>query len=195
VGQGEATTGVESLPENISDAELVAALKQRDERAVLQAYRKYSDAIYRYAYYQVGNAHLAEDVVADVFLRMIEKIDGYSYQGVPFSAWLYRIAHNLIADHFRLSGKMNSLLANPELHEKPDDPATVVETRMTVERLYDALSHLTEEQRQVIVLKFIEDYDNSQVAAILGKNEGAVKSLQHRALDALRRLLFSGESA
>ncbi|MDA8189354.1 MAG: sigma-70 family RNA polymerase sigma factor [Dehalococcoidales bacterium] len=176
-----------------SDVELITGLKRHDENAVLEAYRRYSDAIYRYVYYQVGDVHLAEDIVSEVFLRMIEKIGSYSYQGVPFSAWLYRIAHNLIADHYRGLNKHNGILMNMKINATMPDPAHIAESRLTIEQLQEAMRCLTEEQRRVVLLKFVEDMDNRQVAEVLGKSEGAIKSLQHRALEALRRLLSRGE--
>lgn len=176
----------------VGDGELVAALQRHDQDAVLTVYRRYVDAIYRYAYYQVGDAAMAEDVVSEVFLRMLEKIESYRYQGIPLSAWLYRIAHNLITDHFRAMGKRDGGNDHDSIVAALPDPARVVETRLTVEQLRQALCSLTEEQRQVVLLKFVEDLDNRHVATILGKSEGAIKSLQHRALDALRRLLARG---
>ncbi len=175
------------------DLDLVTGLKRQDQEAVLQAYRKYADAIFRYAYYQVKDTHLAEDIVSEVFLRMLEKIGTYSYQGVPFSAWLYRIAHNLIVDHFRSQNKLNGTLDGLEIAATMGNPAAIAESRLTVEQLQRALGCLTEEQRRVVLLKFVEDMDNQQVAEVLGKSEGAIKSLQHRALDTLRRMLSKVE--
>ncbi|MCL5962119.1 MAG: sigma-70 family RNA polymerase sigma factor [Chloroflexi bacterium] len=192
---GIALASAESGPcdEKAGDSELVAALKRRDQGAVIEAYRRYSNALYRYAYYQVGDAHQAEDIVSEVFLRMMDKIDSYSYQGVPFSAWLYRIAHNLSADYFRGLNRRNGVLVEMRHRTTAPDPAMIAESRLTIEHLQQALESLTEEQRRVVILKFVEDMDNRQVAVILGKSEGSIKSLQHRALGALRRLLARGE--
>lgn len=187
-----AQSSMDQASDAAADVALISALKSHDQEAVILAYQKYADAIYRYSYYQVGDVHVAEDIVSEVFVRMIEKIHTFNYQGVPFSAWLYRIAHNLIADHFRGLQKRRGFVATEQLAAAFGDPAHITESRLSVEQLGKALAELTEEQRLVVILKFVEDLDNHQVAVILGKTEGAVKSLQHRALDALRRVLSRG---
>ncbi len=173
------------------DAEqaLICGLKARDAAAIRQVYRLYADAIYRFALYQLGDQAAAEDVVGEVFLRMLSTIDRYEYRGVPLQAYLYRIARNLIVDQQRRQGRFASLDAPPERLALSQNPAQLAEQRLAWEDLRHALRELTEEQRQVVLLKFVEDLDNKQVAEIMGKNEGSVKSLQHRALGALRRIL------
>ena len=172
-----------------AEAELIARLKAYDEAAIRQVYRLHADGIYRYALYQSGDPSLAEDVAGEVFARMIESIGSYTYRGAPFSAWLYRVARNLVIDHQRRGARLKPLEAADEARTLADNPVELAERQLTWEELRIAMSELTDEQRQVVVLKFIENLDNAEVAEIIGKSEGSVKSLQHRALRTLRRLL------
>lgn len=172
-----------------AEADLVARLKACDEAAIRQVYRQYADAIYRYALYQGGDEHLAEDVAGEVFVRMLESIGTYTYRGTPISAWLYRIARNLVIDQQRRGNRLKPLDQVEHTDFVSDNPVDLAERRLGWEELRSALSELTDEQRDVVVLKFVEDLQNQQVAAIVGKNEGSVKALQHRALRSLRRVL------
>lgn len=164
---------------------LVERLKGGDADAAAALYRLYADQVYRYVYYQTRDADLAADLTSEVFLRMLEHIGRYSHRGVPFRAWLFKIAHNLVVDHFRERGRFAPAEGLPDETGtgEPDPPG------LDRDQLAEALARLTAEQRQVVLLRFIEDLDIKEVAAILGKTEGAVKALQHRALAALRRLL------
>jgi RNA polymerase sigma-70 factor, ECF subfamily len=157
--------------------------------AIRHVYRLYADAIYRYALYQSGNPTLAEDVAGEVFVRMMESIGTYSYRGAPLSAWLYRIARNLVIDQQRRGRRLRPLEQVEQTRFVSDNPVDLAEQRLGWEELRSALGELTDEQRQVIILKFVEDLQNHEVAEIVGKNEGSVKSLQHRALRNLRRAL------
>lgn len=175
-----------------SEAELVARLKRYDESAIRQVYRLHADGIYRFALYQLGDTALAEDITGEVFTRMMEAIGGYTYRGTPITAWLYRIARNLIVDHQRRGNRIRPLEdADPDLVVS-DNPVDLAERRLTWDELSAMLNRLTEEQRQVVILKFIENLDNREIAEIVGKTEGSVKALQHRALRSLRRLLERG---
>ena len=172
-----------------AEAELVARLKTYDEQAIRQVYRTYADAIYRYALYQSGDPLLAEDVAGEVFVRMMESIGNFTYRGAPISAWLYRIARNLVVDHQRRGNRLKPLDQVEHTRFVSDNPVELAEKRLGWEELRTALSELTDEQRQVIILKFVENLQNQEVAEIVGKNEGSVKALQHRALRSLRRVL------
>jgi RNA polymerase sigma-70 factor (ECF subfamily) len=182
--------GPEPVPGTPTDEEqLVALLKAYDEDAIRSVYRQHANGIYRFALYQTADEMLAEDVVGEVFARMIESIPSYTYRGTPISAYLYRIARNLIVDHQRRNGRVRPLEeADPSRLVGPN-PISSAESDLGWAELAGLLEELTDEQRQVIVLKFVEDLDNREVAEIIGKNEGSVKSLQHRALRSLRRLL------
>jgi RNA polymerase sigma-70 factor (ECF subfamily) len=152
-------------------------------------YDRYSQRIYSYLYHRLGNQGLAEDLTATVFVRMLEAVRSSKAWRTSFSGWLYRIAHNLVVDYFR-SGRQDKQV---ELDEwslvSGDHPAEDAERTLREERLRSAIGHLTDEQGMVISLKFLEGMSNAEVAVLIGKSEGAVKSLQFRGLAALRRLI------
>jgi RNA polymerase sigma-70 factor, ECF subfamily len=174
------------------DAELVRRAKDGDESALVDIYNQCQAPVYRYVYYRVGNVALAEELTSEVFVRMVDRIGSFREVGRPILAWLYAIAHNLVVDHQRSQGRAAWLPLDEAWAAVEDDqPHQVAEARETKSYLLAALERLTESQRQVILLKFMEARSNSEVAAILGKDEGSVKSLQHRALAALRRVLSS----
>ena len=174
-----------------ADAELVRRAKDGDESALVEIYNQCQAPVYRYIYYRVGDAALAEEFAAEVFVRLVGKIGTFREQGRPILAWLYAIAHNLVVDHQR-KGRVAHLPLDEEMAaDEEGQPSRVAEDREVWAHLRTALESLTETQRQVILLKFVEARSNAEVAEILGKDEGAVKSLQHRALAALRRVLSS----
>jgi RNA polymerase sigma-70 factor, ECF subfamily len=174
------------------EASLIRLAQRGDEMACAALYDRHYDAVYRYCYYRLGDAELAQDLACEVFVRMVERLDAFRVRGRPLLAWLYTIARNLLTDHHRKNGRASHVPLDEASQEVPDvgiDLGRHVDQRLGAECLAAALAYLTEEQRQVILLKFMEDLDNAQVAHLLGKTEGAVKSLQHRALGALRRAL------
>jgi RNA polymerase sigma-70 factor (ECF subfamily) len=174
------------------DAELVRRAKDGDESALVEIYNQCQAPVYRYVYYRVGSSALAEELTAEVFVRMVERLDSFRDVGRPILAWLYTIARNLMVDHQRSQGRAALLPLDDALAADEDgQPHQVAEVRETHSNLLAALERLTEPQRQVILLKFMEARSNAEVAAILGRDEGSVKSLQHRALAALRRTLSS----
>lgn len=175
-----------------ADAELVRRAKDGDESALVEIYNQCQAPVYRYIYYRVGDAALAEELAAEVFVRLVGKIGTFREQGRPILAWLYAIAHNLVADHQRRQGRFAHFPLDEEMAaDEEGQPSRVAENREVWAHLRAALESLTEPQRQVILLKFLEAHSNAEVATILGKDEGSVKSLQHRALAALRRVLSS----
>ncbi|KPL21972.1 MAG: hypothetical protein AMJ93_08315 [Anaerolineae bacterium SM23_84] len=173
------------------ESALLERAREYDPAAIAEIYDRYSVRIYNYIYHRLGNAHLAEDLTASVFVRMIEAIRSSKAWRSSFSGWLYRIAHNLVVDYFR-TGQLDK---NVPLDDVPvvarEHPAEAAERSLTSEQLRRSISQLTDAQGLVITLKFIEGMSNSEVAAVIGKSEGAVKSLQFRGLAALRR--FIGE--
>ncbi|MGQ9493039.1 MAG: sigma-70 family RNA polymerase sigma factor [Anaerolineae bacterium] len=183
----------ESSPYAQSNEEtaLLKRAREYDQAAIAEIYDRYSLRIYNYIYHRLGNALLAEDLTATVFLRMLEAIRSSRAWQTSFSGWLYRIAHNLVVDHFRAGHRDDVSLDDwpVAFHEHPAD---VAERSLTQQRLRAAISQLTEEQSLVITLKFLEGMSNAEIAQLMGKSEGAIKSLQFRALAALRRLI-SGE--
>ncbi len=170
---------------------LVKRAKKRDAEAFGEIYDRYVDQIFRYVYYKVGDYAEAQDLTGLTFLKAFENIDSYEFRDVAFSSWLYRIAHNLVVDHFRRQSRREtvSIEEHPQLPDQEGNPDEDVFLEMDFERLYDALSKLTHNQREVIILKFIENLSNSQVAEIMGISVGAVKSTQKRGLASLYRIL------
>jgi RNA polymerase sigma-70 factor (ECF subfamily) len=168
---------------------LIQQAKKGDPAAFAEIYDRHQPAIYRYIFYRVGDAATAEDLTSEVFVRLVERIDRFTYRGRPLLAWLYTIARNLVADHHRRAGQPSPLPLDERLMAGTADPEETVARRLTQQRLVAAIAHLTEDQRQVLLLRFVEGLDNETVARLLGKSVGAVKALQHRALAALRRIL------
>ena len=168
---------------------LVQRARRLERTAISALYRRHVQAIYRYIYYRVGDASTADDLTAEVFLRAIEGLPDYEPRGVPFAAWLYRIAQARVADHFRREQRAVEAPLREDRPSGEDSLLTQVEGSLYHQELWAAIRELTPDQAQVIVLKFVEGLSNAEVAHILGKTEGAVKSLQHRALNALQRLM------
>ncbi|MFQ6057389.1 MAG: sigma-70 family RNA polymerase sigma factor [Anaerolineae bacterium] len=171
---------------------LLERAREYDPVALGQIYDQYSVKIYNYIYYRLGDARLAEDLTADVFLKMLEAVKASAAWKISLSGWLYRIAHNLVIDYFRRQPRREALPLDERLIAAQNSPAIGLESVLAQQRLRAAISRLTEDQQQVIILKFVEDMSNAEVAEILGKSEGAVKALQHRALAALRRIMGEG---
>ncbi|MFQ5460567.1 MAG: sigma-70 family RNA polymerase sigma factor [Anaerolineae bacterium] len=169
-----------------------AALRERaaalEPAALEEIYDSFAVRIYSYIYHRTGDSSLAEDLCGDVFIRMLEAIRSGRPWDTSLQGWLYRIAHNLIIDHYRRQAKRDG----PELDERwmaPQSFGQTFEGLFHSNQLRTAMRFLTEEQRQVVILKFAEGLSNAEVAEILGKTEGAIKALQHRALASLRRIV------
>jgi RNA polymerase sigma-70 factor (ECF subfamily) len=175
---------------------LVERAQQGDRQALEELYLIHFDRIYSYLHMSVGNRHDAEDLTTQTFLKMLESIGRFRWQSAPFSAWLFRIAHNLAMDHFRATRRWQPQeeVPEPEPDESTSAEAGALESigRRSMLELIDELSP---EQQQVLTLKFVFNFGNAEVATILGKTEGAVKSLQHRALASLQKQLARRESA
>lgn len=175
----------------MTDAELVAGLKANDDAAYREVVARYGDALYGYIYSMLGDRHLSEDVLSETYLRMVEKIDSYTFYGAPFKAWLYRIAHNIAITSVRKT--RNLVGAAPlDLMVASDDPEATVASQLQAEELRSAISELTEEQQQVVLMRFIGGHTPAEVARAMNKNENAIKQLQFRALRSLGRLLGQG---
>jgi RNA polymerase sigma-70 factor (ECF subfamily) len=174
----------------VDEKRLVKQAQQSDRSAVAALYAEYQASVYRYIAYRVGNPAVAEDLTADVFVLMVSNIGKYEYRGRPFLAWLYTIAGNVCKMYYRRQNRTEFEPLPEEMIDHETDPEDIAHNRLTHDRLLAAMPHLTDGQRQVILLKFIEGFDNAEVAAILDKTEGAIRVLQHRALTALRRALI-----
>lgn len=173
----------------VDEAHLVRRAQKGDREAIAALYDCCYDSVFTYIYYRVSDQQCAEDLTTEVFVRMISVLPDYVDQGRPVLAWLYTIARNLVIDHYR-SQKIEFMPLNDRLvGDGGKDPAGLSEAHESQERLAHAMEKLTEEQRLVIQLKFIGDYEIGEVAAMLDRNERAIRSLQHRALASLSRIL------
>jgi RNA polymerase sigma-70 factor (ECF subfamily) len=175
------------------DAQLVAWAKD-DSLAFGELYTRYVQKIYNYVYYRTGNHHDAEDLTSRVFFRALGHINNYTDRGVPFSAWLYRIAHNLVANWHRDRGRqkvvpLDEHLVGSTYFDAPEDMAESFEEE---ERLLESIRELPPERQQLLILKFVERLSNAEIGGIMNKTEGAIKSLYHRTLIALRNNLEDG---
>ncbi|MBC7235158.1 MAG: sigma-70 family RNA polymerase sigma factor [Chloroflexi bacterium] len=168
---------------------LLMRAREYDLAALGELYDRYSPKIYTYMLYHTGDQELAEDLTANVFTKMLDAIQSSKAWEQSFSGWLYRIAHNQVVDHFRRDSRYTKQPLDERLPLDGQDLLAQAEDSISSERVREAMAHLTEEQQMVIVLKFFEERSNLEVAEIMGKTEGAIKSLQYRALAALRRHL------
>lgn len=171
----------------LDDGQLVTLAKE-DKTAYGELYERYLPKIYSYVYYRTGNVHDAEDLTAKVFVRGLAHISHYVEKGVPFQAWLYRIAHNLVANWYRDQGRrkiiaLDEYVAHPPRSEAPDRLTEELEERS---QLLEAVRRLPEDRQQLLLLKFVEQMSNAEIGGIMGRTEGAIKSLYHRTLLALR---------
>lgn len=180
-------------PHNGTAAQLEdeAALVERakvDSSAFGLLYERHVDRIYSYIYYRTGSQQDAEDLTARTFFKALDHIGRYTNRGIPFSAWLYRIAHNLVANWHRDRSRRRELsledqVVNNHLSDNPELQAEVEEERTA---LLEAIGRLPGDRQQLLLLKFIEGMPNAQIGRIMGRSEGAIKSLYHRTLIALR---------
>ena len=184
-----------SQPLDGPDEPSVVALVDRvvashDAEAFGALYDRFVERVYRYLYFRTGSHPEAEDLTEQVFLKAWEAIGRYRWQGRPFLAWLYRLAHNAHIDYVR-STKPTTSLSNDARPLNVASPSAGVELAraLDAEVLAGALSQLTAEQQQVIIMKFIEGLDNEQIAQTMDRREGAIRALQMRALMSLRRVL------
>lgn len=162
-----------------------------DQAEMAEIYDGYYERIYAYIYHRLGDSSLAEDMAGEVFLRMLESVRGDRGWRTSLAGWLYRIAHNLVIDHYRRRGRRDETALDERLmsDDRTGMPRASLENLMTHQQLRAALVYLTDEQQEVVILKFAEDLSNSEIADIMNKTEGAVKALQHRALTTLRRVM------
>jgi RNA polymerase sigma-70 factor, ECF subfamily len=167
---------------------LVERAQRGDRSALEELYLLHFDRIYSYLHLSVGTRHDAEDLTTQTFVKMLEAIGRFQWRSVPFSAWLFRIAHNLAMDHFRANRRWRPEEDVPEAvqgeESSAEEQALASLSQTSMLALIDRLS---DEQRQVLMLKFVFRFSNGEAASILDKTEGAVKSLQHRALASLQK--------
>jgi RNA polymerase sigma-70 factor (ECF subfamily) len=178
------------------DAERALASKatQGDRNAYSALYERYVEKIYRYVYYKVGDQREAEDLTSQTFLKAWDAIADYEWRNYPFGAWLFRIAHNLVVDYHRArreSLQLDDATPQLELQASRDEirPERVLAQFLAEGRVRQAIDRLTDEQQQVLALRFYEGLSTGEVAELMGKRRGAIRGLQFRALSALRDLL------
>jgi RNA polymerase sigma-70 factor (ECF subfamily) len=177
------------VPEiEFKEEEVLALASQGDRDAFGQLYQRYVERIFNYVYYRTGNIHDAEDLTARVFQRAMNHIHNYTDRGVPFSAWLYRIAHNLVANWHRDRSRKQEIPLDdmPILPTKGDHPERNLVRSQEQETLLKHIRKLPSERQNLLILKFVENMSNAEIGKIMGRSEGAVKSLYHRTLLALR---------
>lgn len=181
------------MVEGGSERDLVEKAKRRDPEAISELYDLYVDKVYRYLYYKVGHPVEAEDLTETVFLRVLEALPRFSWKNVPFSAWVFSIAHNLVVDHYRSRARRTEVSFEEiePLFADSDDPHQAAERSLQQVRIEEAISCLTKEQKEVVLLKFFVGLSNAEISALLRKSDGAVKSIQHRGLRSLRKKLES----
>jgi RNA polymerase sigma-70 factor (ECF subfamily) len=161
-----------------------------DEEALGELYDRYAPQIYGYICRRVSDPQTAEDLTGEVFVRMLQAIRSDNPWHTSFRTWLYRIAHNLVVDHYRGQPPAPLVELDEEYPTDEEGPAKEVARRLSHQRLRSAIRHLTEGQQQVLVLRFGQQLTSREVGEILGKSVSAVEALQHRGLEALRRLLL-----
>jgi len=175
--------------QTVEEKKLVRLAQQSDVEATAELYHRHAPAIFRYFYFRVSEQATAEDLTGDVFLEMVKALPRYQDQGVPFAAWLFRIAHDQMVDHYRrAANRRTEDLSDGLLDDRPG-PEIVAEVRAETGRLHEAIGFLTNEQQLVVQLRFIEGYSLEETARLMEKTTGAIKAMQHRALNRLARRL------
>ncbi len=176
-----------AIPRANDDIPLVMRAIEKDQDAFGELYDRHVVRVYRHIYYMVGSATEAEDLTAQTFLRAWEAVERYQVRGAPFVSWLLRIAHNLGVSYLRSKRESSELHDGIVDHKMRVDPASSFAQTADEELVREAILLLREEQRQVIILRFIEDLEYKEVAEIIGKSVAAIRVIQHRALNSLRK--------
>ena len=172
---------------------LVRRARQRDPVALTQLYEENFDKISRYIVLKIGDRTEAEDMTQQVFLNAVKSISSYKYKGMPFSSWLYRIAHNQIVDYLRKKTRRPFVPLDESIDSGGgDDPEDTAVRKMQIEELSEATKQLTKAQQEVISLRFAGEQSIAEVAKTMGKSIGAIKALQHSAIVALRKVMATG---
>jgi RNA polymerase sigma-70 factor, ECF subfamily len=171
--------------------DLVHAAQDGDRSAFARLYDRYVDVVFRYVLFRVGDRELAEDVTSETFLRALRRIESVSYQGRDVGAWFVTIARNLVLDHVK-SSRFRLEVATAEVDDsRPADsgPEQQVLSKVTRTALLECVGQLGDDQRECIVLRFLQGLSVAETAKVMARNEGAVKALQHRAVRRLAQLL------
>ncbi len=181
---------------NLTDEDALTRAATGDTEAFGVLYDRYLGRIYNYIFYRTGNQHDAEDLTSRVFTRAMKHISNYQDRGVPFSAWLYRIAHNLVANWHRDNSRRQEITLDETFKTGPD--GELPETTLMRSEAEDALMHvirgLPDDRQQLLILKFVEHLSNAEIGRVMGRTEGAIKSLYHRTLLSLRNEIRKSDS-
>src|SRR3990170_5601528 len=175
------------------NTELIHRAQQGDAAVISALYEHYHLGVYRYLYYRVGDQQTAEDLTSEVFLRMLRFLGGFQPPSSSFQAWLFQIARNLANDHFRNKEVRNQVRLEEHMTVTVNDLDTSLDRSLASEGLRNALKELNDDQRDVIVLRFVAGLPIAEVAQALNKSENAIKGLQRRGLGALREILVDWE--
>ncbi len=186
------TDGAEPVEEGHLEVwELVARAQEGDGEAFGQLYDRYVDTVFRFIYYRVNDRALAEDFTSETFLRALRRIGSISYQGRDMGAWFITIARNIVFDHMKSARHRLEVTTadSPENYDPAPSPESAVLNTLTNERLMAAVAQLGDEQRECVLLRFIQGFSVNETALVMGKNDGAIKALQHRAIRKLAELV------
>ena len=184
----------EALSE-LDERTLVDRAINRDKEAYGALYDRHVVRVYRHIYYMLGNPAEAEDLTAQAFLQGWQAIERYQVRGAPFVSWLLRIAHNLGVSYLRSRKEASELPETLVDHDRYGNPEDTLQRHVETARVREAIMRLRHEHRQVIILRFVEDLEYKEVAQIVGKSVAAVRVIQHRALNALRKQMRPAEAA
>lgn len=177
-----------------AEQQTVKAAAKGDEQAFADLYDAYIDSIYRFVYLRVEDQQTAEDITSNVFLKAWEKLDKYQFRGVPFRAWLFRIARNAVIDHYRTRKEMAPLEAVIGVKDENFMPVSErVGLSLEANKVLECMQELTGDQRNVLTLKLVHGLNTQEVAKALGKRQGAVRALQMRGLQALAKVMENGK--
>ena len=177
--------------QELDDMELVKHAQAGNMAAVAELYDRHRPRIFRYIRFKVADTQMAQDLTGEVFLRMVDNLPGFRPMEVPFTAWLYRIAQNLVIKERQKEFRQPAvpLVYAQEVSRQRDNPAHLVEKQLEMEWVLDGLHKIDENQREVIILRFVAGFSLKEVAEMLGKTVAAVKTLQHRGILALQVVL------
>ena len=186
----EIGSGAASPPSDIDDGTIELA-RTGDQQALAAVYDWYLPRVYRYILSRLGDVAEAEDLTEDIFLRMLGAIADYKRTGVPFAAWLFRIARNHLVSYYRKNGNRKTDALQETMADSRHDPASIVETQLILGEVAEAVQRLPAAQRDVIALRFAVGLSIAETAQVLGKRQGNVKALQHKAVTRLQKILLA----
>jgi RNA polymerase sigma-70 factor (ECF subfamily) len=167
--------------------------REYNKSTLSSLYEEYYDKIARYAYSRIRNRAEAEDIAGDVFLKALDSLKSYKERGVPMQAWLFRIAHNLVIDYFRKKQKRKVVPIDDVEIEGGINPAIIAERNIDFKRVTKAMEQLTQEQREVLGLRFFGGLSSREAGQVLNKSDGAVREMQRAAIERLRNLLSAND--